>query len=96
MPTSSQLKAQRWLQDLLEKKSDEDISIDLIRSIRDEANLLYERERICEMMDSDPFECFKEDEVKQEIERAKVSFLSIILCTMCKITYTNDIEINKS
>lgn len=70
--------------------SDEDIAQDVYRTIRDEANLLLERESICNVFDSDPFGLMRpdeddnEDDVKEKeknsdmIERVKVR--NIMMC----------------
>jgi hypothetical protein len=66
------------------QSSNDDIAQDVYRTIRDEANLLLERESICNVLDSDPFGMTKpdadddEDDVKEKtknadmIERVKV------------------------
>ena len=55
---------QSILQTFLEqrKSSNEDIAQDVYRAIRDEANLLLERESICNVFDSDPFGLTRPDE----------------------------------
>lgn len=68
-PTLKQA-AQTILQTFLEKRqsSNEDIAQDVYRTIRDEANLLLERESICNVFDSDPFGITRPDEDDDEDE----------------------------
>lgn len=73
------------------QSSNDDIAQDVYRTIRDEANLLLERESICNVLDSDPFGMTKpdadddEDDVKEKtknadmIGRVKVGLLHVLL-----------------
>lgn len=89
--TTSSLKdaVRTALSQLLEerKTSHDDISQDVYRAIRDEAQLLLERQKIADCLDSDPFGLMKyesagDDTVnnKATVERVK-NMLSVVSCT---------------
>lgn len=67
--------------------SDGDISVDVLRAIRDESTLLVERQLICDMLDSDPFELMSEAEdddgaIAKTIGRAK-AMMRVLSCSRC-------------
>ena len=61
------------------KTSDDEgfIAIDVLRSIRDEATLMMEKQTICDTFDSDPLHLFDDDDrgtVRRQVSRLTVSF----------------------
>ncbi len=58
------------------KTADGEIAIDVLRSIRDEAELLMERQTIWDTFDSDPLKFYDGDShLRDQVERVKVSFM---------------------
>lgn len=57
-----------------QKTADGEIAIDVLRSIRDEAALLMERQTIWDTFDIDPLKFFDgDDDLRKQVERIKVS-----------------------
>lgn len=57
-----------------QKTADGEIAIDVLRSIRDEAALLMERQTIWDTFDIDPLKFFDgDDALRKQVERIKVS-----------------------
>ncbi len=58
--------------------SNGEVAIDVLRSIRDEAALLMERQTIWDTFDSDPFKFYDDDpQLRNQVERLKVRTSSL-------------------
>jgi hypothetical protein len=55
----------------VQSERDTHTQVDVLRMIRDQASLLYERQVICDALDSDPMERLQQ--VKPQIKRIQVS-----------------------
>ena len=55
----------------VQARKDTHTAVDVLRMIRDQANLLYERQMICDALDADPMEQLKD--VQMQVKRIQVS-----------------------
>lgn len=59
----------------VQSKKDTHTQVDVLRMIRDQASLLYECQKICDALDSDPFEELQN--VQPQIKRIQVSLIVV-------------------
>lgn len=84
MPSELSSAVKNAISDILSKRMNEgDLAIDVLRSIRDDASLLMERQAILDTLDSDPFELCRDDpSLKKQIERVK-NLMKVTSCSRC-------------
>lgn len=63
-----------------EEKTGENIAIDVLRVLHNEAQLLYETQCIRDMFDQDPFECYKNDANLQQLIKRFQESLQVTSC----------------
>lgn len=94
MPTSCQNKAIEHIKVLIEKNCDgseaEENPIDMLRAIRDEASLLYERQRIFDAFDLDPFSLKGESGEASFVERDLSRLKTLIKVESYSRTFVKD------
>ena len=75
MPTVLQSEVRSLIEKIINDNAGESehIPIDIYRTLRDESTLYFERQRLWDSIDSDPFDHFqKNDALLKQLERAKV------------------------
>jgi len=65
----------------VQRKQDTHNQVDVLRMIRDQAELLYERQVICDALDSDPMQQLSD--VEPQVQRIQVSGRRSVALTVC-------------